>query len=72
MSQKVTAAMPTLPELGPNWKIVFAALDPDTGAEVAGVKVSNASLLVRQVTPGGPEALVPDVKPLWLPIPTQG
>ena len=57
VSQKLTANLPDMMDLTQSWQIVFAAVDPATGAAVTGVTVSNIGLLVDQLTPGGPIAL---------------
>lgn len=52
--------------IGPNWQVVFDAIDPTTGASVGGVNVSDANITAtnaetgRQVTlTTGPFMLVP-------------
>jgi hypothetical protein len=55
VAQKLTGGMPTDPDLGGSWQVIFAAVDPTTGDAVAGVKVSHAALLVA--TDAAPDAL---------------
>lgn len=57
MAQKLSAAIPDAMDLDQSWQIVFAAVDPTTGAAVSGVTISNIGFLVDQLTPGGPIAL---------------
>ncbi len=52
--------------IGPNWSIVFDAIDPITGASVAGVTVSGANVTATNAKTGleetltvGPYMLVP-------------
>lgn len=66
MSKKLTASMPEGMDLDGSYTLQWAALDPSTGADVAGVVVSQAAMLVTQVSPGtaedlqvGPFMLVP-------------
>lgn len=66
MAQKIAAGMPGDMDLVAQYVIEFAALNPTTGAAVAGVKVSNAQLLVMPVDvddvvnlESGPFMLVP-------------
>lgn len=44
-------------DLDSSFTIRWAALDPNTGADVSGVVISQAAMLVTQVSPGGPEDL---------------
>lgn len=44
-------------DLGNAYQLQWAAVDPVTGADVAGVQVSNVGMLVTQLTPDDPEAL---------------
>jgi hypothetical protein len=57
MAKSLTASMPHGMDLDNSFTIQWAALDPNDGSAVSGVKVSNVGMLVTQVTPGGPEAL---------------
>lgn len=69
MAQKITASMPQGMDLDANYTIQWAALDPVTGADVAGVTINNAAMLVSQVTPGGFSALEADnFVPLLTPV----
>lgn len=52
MAAPVTAGLPPNLDLDSGWEIVLAALDPTTGNAVAGVKVANASLMVRNLGGG--------------------
>lgn len=53
MAQKIKTAMPPDLDLGGNWIVEWDAVDPVTGASVAGVVVSDTSLHVA----GTPESL---------------
>jgi len=58
MAQKLTASMPIDMDLEFNYTLEFAALDPATGDPVDGVVVSDAYLLVDQVSDGSADDLV--------------
>lgn len=53
----LTAPMPPGLDLRDGWTIRFNALDPDTGAEVSGVSVNNASLTIVSLTADTPDTL---------------
>lgn len=57
MSQKVTAAIPEGLDLDSDYVIQFTAVDAATGAVVTSVNVSNASLLVANLSAQPDEAL---------------
>jgi hypothetical protein len=67
MAQKIKTALPPDLDLGGSYVIEWDAVDPTTGASVAGVKVSSTSLLVAGDfgqgadgdVPVGPFMLVP-------------
>lgn len=44
MSQPATASIPADLDLPDGYIVQWAAIDPNTGADVAGVKVSNVSI----------------------------
>lgn len=67
MSQKLSTGMPQEMDLDAAWQLTFTACDPNTGATVAGVNVSNAAILCAQISEGTPADLA--VAPLWVPIP---
>lgn len=46
MAEKIKTALPLGLELGGAWRIEWDAVDPTTGATVAGVVISDTSLLV--------------------------
>jgi hypothetical protein len=52
MAQKLAAALPPSMELEFNYTLEWAALDPVTGNPVAGVVVSQATLLVNDLVAG--------------------
>lgn len=52
MAQKVKAAMPPNLDLGPNYIVKLRCVDPTTGADVAGVKVANFSILCTNLGGG--------------------
>lgn len=57
MAQKLDGGIPDGMDLDQNWKLVFAAVDPTTGAAVAGVTISSVGILVKQLAPGSPSDL---------------
>jgi hypothetical protein len=57
MAQKLTASVPPGLDLVFNYTLEWAALDPDTGDDVAGVVISQATLLVNDFGAGGGAAL---------------
>lgn len=66
MAKAVKAAMPPDVDIGPGWTVEFAAIDPTTGADVAGVVVSAAMIEAKDLTgqggaglASGPFMLVP-------------
>lgn len=66
MAQPIEASMPQLLDLPDGYIIQWAAIDPTTGADVAGVKVKNVSLFGTLLGTGtvavdtlGPMMLVP-------------
>ena len=66
MAQKIDVPLPEDLIIGENWTIIWDAVDPVTGASVAGVKVSNANVVGSSALPGstadetlGPFLLVP-------------
>lgn len=69
MAAPLTAAIPPGLDLGAGYVVEFTALDASTGAVVSGVNVSNAALLVTNVQGGDLAPTLPDVEPLWIPIP---
>lgn len=72
MAQKLTASMPENMDLDGTYTVRWAALDPATGADVAGVEISNAAMLVSQVSPGGADELEGSgftLEPLFVPLP---
>lgn len=67
MGQKLTAGMPDDLTISGDYQIVFAAVDPTTGADVSGVVISNVNVTADDVLGGtggqnlGPFMLVPGV-----------
>jgi hypothetical protein len=60
--------------LAPGMTIAFEAIDPDTGAAVTGVIVSNAAIYteaadLNESDTSPPTVTVPDVSPRWAPLP---
>jgi hypothetical protein len=69
MAQKLTASMPESLDLAQGFQILFTAVDASTGAAVTAVNVSNASLVVAQLSAGAPGALgAGSFVPLWIPV----
>lgn len=57
MAQKLTAAIPADMDLDQTYMVAFTAVDPATGATASGVNVSQASLLVGNLTSSPASAL---------------
>lgn len=57
MAQKLTASLPEGMELDQTYMVAFTAVDPTTGAVVSAVKVSQASLLVTNLSDTSDEQL---------------
>ena len=53
MSQKIDAPFTNVLEIGDGWQIVWAAVDPTTGADVSGVVISGANVVASDVSAGG-------------------
>jgi hypothetical protein len=70
MPPRVTASMPEGLDLPATYSLRFGAIDATTGDDVTGVLIDVASLVVTQLTPGGPEALATSgFVPLLIPLP---
>jgi hypothetical protein len=69
MPAPLKAGIPPDLDLDGGYTISFTALSPTTGALVAGVVVSAASLLVDNVGGGTLDSGFEDATPLWVPIP---
>lgn len=71
MAEKINASMPPFMDLDDTFMFQFAALDPNTGAAVTGVTVSNVGILAAQDLPAtaDTEDQFVATTPLWLPIP---
>lgn len=65
----LVAGIPPDLDLADGYVIQFTALDATTGAVVSGVTVSDASLLVANLTGGDLEGGFADVEPLFTPLP---
>lgn len=64
MGQKIDVQMPEGMVIGDGWHIVWAAVDPTTGADVANVIVTNANVVATEQSAAsdqvpGPFMLVP-------------
>lgn len=55
MAKKIKTPLPPNVDLGGSWRIEWDAVDPTTGASVAGVKVSDTSLLVASLSGALPD-----------------
>lgn len=55
MAQKVTASMPENTDAGPSFTFRVTALDPTTGALVAGVNVGTVAIEARALGVGSVE-----------------
>jgi hypothetical protein len=74
MAQKITAALPPDFDLPANFIVQLTAVDPNTGATVSGVKVSNIAIMAAPVVPDTADSGTPfpPATPLWLPVPVDG
>lgn len=63
MAKKIKTALPPHLDLGGSWRVEWDAVDPTTGASVAGVVISATSLYVEGSSESlqllGPFMLVP-------------
>ncbi len=59
MAKPQQAPFPQELIIGPNWEIVFDAIDPASGASVAGVTVSGANVTATNAKTGRHETLTP-------------
>ena len=69
MAQKLTAGFPADLDLPANWVVRLTAVDPTSGALVAGVTASAVVIIAATTTPDTADTtttLVP-VSPVWLP-----
>lgn len=57
MAQPLIVAMPPGIEMKGGYTVALTAVDPTTGAEVAGVDVSNVAFQVDLFDPAGPHRL---------------
>lgn len=62
MAQKIKAALPPDLDLSGSWTVEWDAVDPTTGASVAGVVISDTSLRVE----GSEESLAAIGNPILL------
>lgn len=68
MAQKLTASLPDGLDLDQSYSVLFTAIDATTGDLIAGVNVSNASLIVHNVSGGNLESGPFTVVPLFTPV----
>lgn len=64
MSKKLTAQIPTELDVEGSYQIVWAAIDPTTGADVTGVTISKATVQAENIA--GSAQLPADYKPVLL------
>ena len=59
--------------LTPGCQVVWEAINPTTGAQVAGVTVTNPTVYGRDLTAGAEQgaSTIADVEPLFLPLPVE-
>lgn len=69
MAKPLNGGIPPGLDLDANYTLRFTALDPSSGAVVAGVDVSDASLLVDNLGGGDLTSGFADSEPLWVPVP---
>lgn len=53
MAQKVDVSLPPDVRMGGSWRVEWAAVDPVTGADVSGVKITAANVVGDDVSGGG-------------------
>jgi len=69
MPHKLTASMPEGMDLDASYTVQWAALDPTDGSVVTGVVVSDAAMLVTQVSPGTADDLsFGPFAPMFIPV----
>lgn len=68
MAKKLKADLPPDFDLPANFVVQLTAVDPTTGALVAGVNVSNVAIMAAPVTPPTADNIGPDYSPLFIPI----
>jgi hypothetical protein len=65
----IIATMPALPLIA-NYTVEWVAIDPATGDDVSGVTITNPTLYGIDLSGNvGVTSNVPDVSPVWLPVP---
>jgi hypothetical protein len=70
VAQKLTAAIPPNLDLGAQYVISLAAVDPASGAGVSGVIVSNVAIMATTVLPDiVADQPAPPELPLFVPVP---
>jgi hypothetical protein len=57
VTQPLTVALPPNLVLTDGWKVTIAAVDPTTGADVSGVKITEALIQVEVIEGVGGESL---------------
>ena len=73
MARKLTGGFPPDLDLPAGFTIRLTTLDASTGAVVAGVTVSNVSIVALPVTPATADEVstIADVEPLFIPVPVE-
>ena len=66
MAQKLTAALPPDLDLPSSFIVQLTAVDPNTGAVVSGVNVSNVAIVADSLTPGTSDSGFEPVGPFLL------
>jgi len=66
MAQKLSADLPPDLDLSESWVLQFAAVDPVDGSDIAGVTISNVSIVCEMVG-GGSGTVSLDVEALLVP-----
>jgi hypothetical protein len=75
VAQKLTAGFPRDLDLAASFVIQLTAVDPTSGAVVAGVNVSNVAIVAAPVTPAtadNPGPLIVPLEPQWINVPQTG
>lgn len=71
MAQKLTASMPENFDIAAQFDVQLTAVDPTSGAVVAGVLVSNVAIMAAPVTPDTDDSSAAVLPSLFIPIDIQ-
>lgn len=71
MAAPLNAPMPPDLVVGGSWRLVFAAVNPSTGAAVSGVTVSNVVIDADYITPDPDPDTIKPLPPLYVSLPDE-